>query len=197
MRRVPAMTNNVAIDNDFLSHLVEIKGRTELFEFIVRFFIAMGISPEMHPLVHAKEVTPNQSALALRLFSEKVISISDFDSIKNNPTKKTYYEMQVKQVYYDFMGTEYPCKDVCEDWQSRKSLGEVHKVVFCATVGYDCFLSDDKDAAKKLGEIILNRMSKPVEVKNRQDCHEYIKNHRQGQHNLNREDLRVIAHKHT
>ena len=191
------MTNNVAIDNDFLSHLVNITGVENLYALIIDFFKEMNVSPEMHPLVYDNEAQANQDKLAALLFTDGIVNKSDFNQIKNNSSKKRIYEMQIKQVYKDFMGTNYPCENICEEWMSRKSLGEVHTVVFCAIIGYDCFLSDDKDAVKKLGRIIQYRMVKSVEVKNRQDCCNYIKTLPNRTCNLKSKDLRIIAHKHT
>ena len=193
------MTKNVAIDNDFLSHLVNITGVENLYALIIDFFKEMNVSPEMHPLVYDNEARAYQKELAAQLFTDGIVNInkSDFNQIKNDSSKKRVYEIQIKQVYKDFMGTIYPCKNICEEWMSRKSLGEVHTVVFCATIGYDCFLSDDKDAAQKLGKIIKNRMIKSVEVKNRQDCCNYIKTLPNRTCNLKSKDLGIIAHKHT
>lgn len=191
------MTDKVAIDNDFLSHLVDIQQVSDLFTLITRFFNAIGVSPEMHPLVFTNEAKPNQKEISIKLFSENVIGILDFDSICCDPSKKKYYEMQIRQVYHDFTGEIYPCNNVCEQWKTRKSLGEVHTVVLCVFLGCDCFLSDDKDASKKLGRIINKLMSKPIEVKNRQDCCDYIKNCRKDLHDLKSNELSKLGHRRT
>ncbi len=183
------------IINDFLSHLIEIKGKKDVFELIVRFFQAMKVSPEMHPLVYSNECEYNQKPISKKLFADGVIKISDFAQITSNPDKKRYYEMQVQMVYKQFMGKEYPCDDVCIDWAKGQSLGEVHTTVFCVMIGCDCFLSDDKDVARHLGNIIHKIMCKPISVKNRKDCCDQLKKLPQGSHDLNRDELRALSHK--
>lgn len=187
--------SNVAIDNDFLGHLIDIKGRPDLLNLIIEFFNVMGVSPEMHPLVYTEECVPNQKAITKNLFEDGVVKVSNFDIITSDPSRKMFYEMQVKKVYRSFMGVEYPCSNVCNDWKSRMSLGEVHTTVFCVMVGYDCFLSDDNDVASKLSSIINRIMSKPIQVKNRLACCEYIRQLPSGTHNLKRNDLRALAHR--
>lgn len=191
------MTANVTIDNDFLSHLVEITGYSDLYTLIVDFFDAMKVSVEMHPFVYEYETQPYQSDLTKKLFTNEIIKISDFAIIKNSSAKKSYYETMVKQIYYEFTGKAFPCKDVCSEWKKRCSLGEVHTVVFSVMVGMDCFLSDDKEVSRCLGEIVQRIMSKPIEIKNRKECCAYIKGMPKECYNLKSKDFKVIAHKRT
>lgn len=96
----------------------------------------------------------------------------------------------------DFTGEEYPCPDVINGWVSQRSLGEVHTVVMCALLSYDCFLSDDRDAAKYLQGIVDRRLSWKVNIYNRQNRCEYIRTlPPELRSNLSRNELRMLSHK--
>ncbi len=187
--------DKVTIDNDFLSKLVEINGRDDLVQLITDFFLDLDVSPEMHSLVYEKEHTPNQNDISKVLFDDEVVRISDFAQITSCNTKKNYYELHIKKIYKEFTDDDYPCSNVCTDWVAGKSLGEVHTVVFSIMLGYDCFLSDDRDA-RDLANIVFRLISKPINVRNRADCCEQIRSlPDETPRRLKRNDLRVIEHK--
>ena len=49
------MPKLAAIDNDFLSHLMNIKDHEDVYELIVRFFSALDLKVIMHPLLRLHE----------------------------------------------------------------------------------------------------------------------------------------------
>ncbi len=187
------MKVNAAIDNDFLLRLLKITGNDDLYGFIVSFFDTMKVIPEMHYLVYHKEYVLMQNNLSKQFFDNGIVRISDFEKITSDPIKKRLYEMQVKYIYQKITGEQYPCKDICNNWISRKSLGEIHTVVFCVLVGIDCFLSDDK-GSKHLSKIVDDSVSEPIKVWNREDCCEHIRRLPKGTHPFNRKDLRALSH---
>ena len=190
------MTRPVSIDYDFLNHLVEIKNHKDPYNLILLFFKALEVAPEMHPLVHEREARPYMGKLALCLFDSGIISVPELSAIwRSQPGGQRYYEIMVRKVYKDFMGEEYPCPRVCIDWKTQSSLGEVHTVVMCAFLKQDCFLSDDKRAARDLGKIVRKILMEPVNILNRVDCCNYLKQEKRGQHNLTGVELNQLGHK--
>lgn len=185
------MSENVTIDSDFLFHLTQIKKADDLLDLIVRFFEHLDILPHMHPLVYENEIQ-TQSDIILKLFDKKVVQITnEFEAIKNDENKRLYYEIQVKQIYMDFTGERYPNDDIFNGWTSGKSLGEVHTVVYSAFLNYTCFLSDDNQVSRDLGDIVKRRMSVPIKVMNRKDCVEILKNN--NNNGFSRKELRYIT----
>lgn len=172
------MAEIVTIDSDFLFHLIRIKRADDLLDLIVRFFKHLDMAPQMHPLVYENELQI-KSEIILQLFDRKVVEITtEFETIINDVNKRSYYERQVKQIYMDFTGENYPNDDVFNKWTSQKSLGEVHTCVYSAFLNYTCFLSDDNKVSRVLGDIVERRMSRPIKVMNRKDCVEYLKNNK-------------------
>ena len=162
------MLAKVAIDTYFLDHLVTIQRHENIYDLICRFFQALGVSPNMHPLVYEKEIAFKQNAVSKKLFDNNLVCVPTFQEIwQGNAGGKRYYELMVAQIYNDFMGTAYPCADICADWKAQMSLGEVHTVVMCAFLLWDCFLSDDGDAQKNLSGILNNRMTHPINIYSR------------------------------
>ena len=186
-----------AIDNDFLNHLLEIKAHPNLLGLIQRFFSALQVNAVMHPLVlhNEAEITSNTTRIAL--FSSGTITEVDMDSsLFSDESKKQYCYMLIKVIYKDFTGEEYPCEDVINGWVSQKSLGEVHTVVMCALLYYECFLSDDHDAAKYLQGIVDRRLNWKVNIYNRQNRCDYIKNlPSELKADLTRDEIRMLSHK--
>ena len=82
----------------------------------------------------------------------------------------------VKTIYKDFTGIQYPFVNVFDGWKAQLSLGEVHTVVMCAFLFWDCLLSDDNDAAKKLQRIVQNRLNWEVKIFSRKKCCDSLKN---------------------
>lgn len=186
-----------AIDNDFLNHLLEIKEHSNLPDLIRRFFAALQVRAVMHPLVLQNEANVVSSPIKDMLFAHGVISEVDLNSqLFCDEGKKRYYAMLIMTIYKDFTGEEYPCPDVINGWISQKSLGEVHTVVMCALLYFDCFLSDDRDAAKYLQGIVDRRLNWKVNIYNRQNRCEYIRTlPPELKSNLSRNELRMLSHK--
>lgn len=188
--------NPVAIDNDFLNHLLGIKNHTDLEHLIKRFFVALQVRVSMHRMVYDHEAIVLKNSLRDSLIADSTISIVELDSIWNGiSSKKKYYEIIVKEIYKDFTGIEYPCNNFFNDWKAQSSLGEVHTVVMCALLTWDCFLSDDKQAASKLQVIASRKLNWPVNIYSRANCCAYLKDlsleERQG---LNSNDLKKLSH---
>lgn len=188
--------NPVAIDNDFLNHLLGIKNHTDLEQLIKRFFAALQVRVSMHRMVYDHEAIVINNPLRDILVADSTIAIVELESIWNGiPSKKTYYEMIIKEIYKDFTGIEYPCRNVFEDWKAHCSLGEVHTVVMCALLTWDCFLSDDKEAASKLQAIAIRKLNWTVNIYSREKCCAYLKElsieERQG---LNSNELKKLSH---
>lgn len=168
----------VAIDNDFLDHLLKIKGsrrnpldEAALTDLIGRFFVAQELSPVMHSMVYEHEALVFKNAVRDKLTQEGILSIIPLgDILKTKEGGETYYAMMVREIYREFTGKPYPCKNVFQDWKSRMSLGEIHTVVMCAFLHYDCFLSDDSEAAKKLPGIVKRRLNHPISIDTRNAC---------------------------
>lgn len=162
------MLEKVAIDTDFLDHLVTIQRHEDVYDLICRFFQALGVAPNMHPLVFENEIAVKDNQISKKLFENHIVCVPTFQEIcQGIAGGKRYYEQMLAQIYYDFMGTDYPCADICTDWKAQKSLGEVHTVVMCAFLLWDCFLSDDGVAQKNLSGILYNRMTHPINIYSR------------------------------
>ena len=194
MDKAKAENEVAAIDNDFLQHLLEIKYSKDLAGLINRFFNALGVSVTMHPLVYKYEakLAPGKQ-IRDKLFREKVISVTDLGIFLGE--KKDYYFLMVKTLYKSFMGKEYPCSVNEKNWVSGKSLGEVHTVVMCILLSYQCFLSDDKGSKKILQNIVNDRLLHPITIYNRQDGCDIIKAKRkEDREELTSKELSLISH---
>lgn len=188
--------NPVAIDNDFLNHLLEIRMYPQLDQLIKRFFAALQVSVSMHRMVYDHEAKVVENSLRDSLVADNTLSVVELDTIWNcNPSKKAYYKMIVQAIYKDFTGMQYPCDNFFEDWRAQCSLGEVHTVAMCALLMWDCFLSDDKKAASKLQEIVSRRLNWTVNIYSRENRCTYLKGlslaEREG---LNSSELKKLAH---
>lgn len=160
------MPDNVAIDNDFFVKLTEIKRHNDVNDLIRRFFQALDVLPHMHPLVMKNEWQAHSNTVGNRLFAEDVVHqlplTKQFDE---KPALKSYYEQIIREIYHDFTGEEaYPCGDIFTEWKAQKSLGEIHTVAACILLQWDCFLSDDKEAGKRLPKIVANRAGGNIQV---------------------------------
>ena len=189
--------NTTAIDNDFLNHLLEIRTYPNLEDLIFRFFSALQIRAVMHPFVRHNEAEIKQNVVRDNLFSAGIISEVNLDELLFCDEEKVkYYSMIVRVIYKDFTGKDYPCKDVLHDWVSQSNLGEVHTVVMCALLYYDCFLSDDGDAARDLQGIVSRRLAWRVNIYNRKRSCDYLLSLPQESRSaLNRSEIRLLAHK--
>lgn len=193
------MPEQVAIDNDFLQHLLGITSypkAEDLYQAICRFFSALDVSPAMHPLVYEKETCDSLNDVGKKLFDDGIVGVESFQTfLSGDAVKRQYYETMVQAIYQDFMGVPYPCKDMFNEWQCQKSLGEVHTVVMCVFLGWNCFLSDDKDVARDLGGIVHSRMTHPINVYNRQACCERLKGKTPDQRcGLTSKDIGYLSH---
>ena len=191
--------NPVAIDNDFLVHLLDIKKHPDLEQLIKRFFAALQVQVSMHPMVYQYETAILKNPLCAKLLADSTISIVQLDAIwAGKPGGKRYYSMMVQEIYKDFTGKKYPLPDVLGNWKAQCSLGEVHTVVMCAFLLWDCFLSDDNEAASKLQVIVQNKLNWEVNIFSRKNRCESLKivdpSQRQG---LTSSELKKLAHSRT
>ena len=190
------MSEKAAIDNDFLNHLLEIKRHSDLPGLIRRFFKALDVSVFMHPLVYNREALIVPNSVRDALVDDSTISIPAISDIwENQNGGKTYYEMMVRGIYKDFTGNEYPCADFFCDWKAGKSLGEVHTVVACAFIMCDCFLSDDRGAARELQGIVLRTLNHPINIYNRENRCDILYNKAPSERqDLTTHELKLISH---
>lgn len=190
------MPEQVAIDNDFLGHLTKIKRHPNVYDLICRFFQALDVSVWMHPLVYDNEAKDCLNETGKKLFAANVVRPQIFSDVwGRKPGGQQYYEMMVQQIYQDFMGVPYPCANVCSDWRRGKSLGEVHTVVMCAFLSWNCFLSDDGDTGKELGGILQERMTHPINIYNRKNRCDHLKGKEAKERcGLTSSELNVLGH---
>ena len=186
------MPKTAVIDNDFLNNLIDLRNHNDAYDIIVQFFAALDYKIVMHPLVFKHEKNPIYYPLMDRLFNEKVITVPELSELWSNISGgKTFYELMVKKVYSEFTGKQYPCHDVCGDWKKQDSLGEVHSVVMCIYMDCECFLSDDGEAVKYLGNATESATQKAVLIYDRQKCCDILKASGALNHNV----LNIIGHK--
>ncbi len=183
------------IDNDFMLHLANIRGRNDLEDLIQRFFKALGIEARIHELVYKNETKIVETSIVRGLFQHNIITEETINDICDSSEKRNYYSMLVRQIYQDFMGRKLPCNNVLEEWKLNASLGEVHTVALCVLRGWNCFLSDDNKASKNLGAIVKSRTSATINVQNREDCCMQIKKLPSDNKILNRNELRILSYK--
>lgn len=186
------MPRPAAIDNDFLSHLVETSGsQKEICSLIRDFFQGLDLSPELHQLIWQYE-TDQKNPIIRQLLVEKVMAFRALpDILTTRPEGGRYYEFLVRNVYREMTGREYPC-DVYTEWRKFQSLGEVHCAVTCLFLNYVGLLSDDKEA-KSLKTIMKHKAGRPVQILNRTDCRNYLQGHPDC-HNLSSNDLHRLCH---
>ena len=169
-------TQTVAIDNDFLNHLLGIRKHPDLISLIKSFFNALCVVPVMHPLVYDREAIIRPDKTRDVLFRDGTISkVELVDILSSQDGGVQYYSLLIKDIYRQFMGKEYPCSDIINDWLAGQSLGEVHTVVMCAFLLYDCFLSDDGDAALKLQGIVNRRLNWSIAIYSRKNRCDYLR----------------------
>lgn len=110
----------VAIDNDFLNHLLEInshKYKGDTTELIRRFFAALNVAPIMHPMVYTHEAKVVPNAMRDVLFNDGTLSVKELQTILDaRKGGANYYTMMVKNIYKDFKGVNYPCSDMFQHW---------------------------------------------------------------------------------
>lgn len=164
------MARQVAIDCDFFQHLIKIERHSDVKGLITNFFSALEVEPAAHPFVYDHEMELMLNQVGRELFQDGVIRREDPGNIwGGSQGQKNYYANMVRQLYKDFSGEEYPC-DVFTQWQSGRSLGEVHTAVMCAFLEWGYFFSDDWEAGHKLSGLLQNRMAFPIEILNRDAC---------------------------
>lgn len=187
------MTKPAFIDTDFLNHLVESRWPDDLFGLIVRFFEALDVSPQMHPFVHKNEAIKYPTPIVVKLFAAEKVVVPELDIILNKyKYGARYYETLVRNIYKDFMGAEYPCKDVFSEWKDRCSLGEVHTAVMCVLLGFTLFYSDDKDAKMFLSKVVRKQTGWQICIKNRNDCCIFLSS--KDCRSLNHTELNSLGH---
>lgn len=169
------MPKAVAIDNDFINHLLEIKSHPDVISLISNFFLDLDVQPYMHQFVYEKEYLICKNEIKNKVFENNIVSVALIEMFLSKPERKTYYEILVRTIYRGFMGEEYPCEDVLSEWKAQHSLGEVHTVAMCELMGWDCFLSDDNGVASELSQVISEKLTTPICIYNRQLCCKQIK----------------------
>ena len=187
------MARPVAIDTDFLLHLAETQGEKEKICGLIRaFFQGLEVEPEYHELLFRHEL-PRENPVVLKLFQERALTIRALADIVTNrhAAGGRYYERVVKELYHEMTGEDYPC-DVFEGWVRKRSLGEVHCVAMCFFLGYDCLLSDDRDAGQ-LQRITDSKLSFPVRIYSRRACRDYLQEHGD-KHSIPAGDLKRLCH---
>ena len=182
-----------AIDNDFVCHVVECSMPDQrLVEVLKIVFSELNLSAVMHPLVYEKELLQGNVRINL-LFQSNVIRRAEFSDIfQDDPARKAYYIMLVKQLYFSLMGERIPDDvDILTYWVRRKSLGEVHSFAMCLLCGCGVFLSDDGDA-KLLRDLLERSTLGTVNVYSRK---EFIEKHMQeGESKFNRKERKALTH---
>lgn len=167
--------NVVAIDNDFLNHILE----TELEESVLiktlnellSFFNVQAI---IHPLVFKYEVPENKKVKTV--FNEGFISKVEFENIIKNDDEKKYYIFLIRMLYRALLGKqlEFSDDEIFNRWIRKESLGEIHSVSMCLVCDFGVFLSDDGDA-KKLKEYIEKNFIGTIDIYNRKQMFEKYK----------------------
>lgn len=186
------MPQPVAIDTDFLNHLAETNGEQgHICALIMEFFQSLNVVPQMHELLWQYEVEQTNPVIC-QLIENQTIQIRPIvQTLKNDPTKKRYYDMLVRSIYRELYGEEYPC-DVFNEWRHKKSLGEIHSVVMCMFLNYMCLLSDDK-GAKDLKIVIQKKVNYSISICSRADCRNCLQQS-QDKCTLKSSDLRRLCH---
>lgn len=192
------MRTEAAIDNDFVMHLAEIDNwdQTELEDKIKVIMSELDVIAVMHELVYKYELEGGADSrykeVALNFFRHGVLNINNIEDFLETEEKKQYYEIVLKELYYDFVG-DFPCEisDVLKDWKAKASLGEVHTVTMCFIIGCDIFLSDDDDS-KTLERIIRRKRAFEMKVFNREDVCNRLKERGTS---LKKDVRKVIKHK--
>lgn len=189
-------SNSAVIDNDFLSHAIEMKkSDDEVVEILSHIFYDLRVNPIMHPLVVKHEVLPNSTRIN-KIFSENIVGTPSFSDIHNNDTSKmAYYSILVLDLYKRLTGStlDLGSETVYTFWRRNESLGEVHSLSTCLVCECGIFLSDDKDS-QFLKNIIQEQYGKQIEVYNRQTVVDVL---RDIGTTLSRKELRPFAHLNT
>ncbi|MCL2046331.1 MAG: hypothetical protein FWG88_08095 [Oscillospiraceae bacterium] len=185
------MPKTVAIDTDFLNHLIDIKNHSNVYELIVRFFKELDFIIYMHPLVFMHEKSPISNIIFDKLFDENIILVPDMNDILSAKTGgKLMYENMVTQIYSAFVGKQYPDEDVFNTWRRGMNLGEVHTAALCVFFDFEYLLSDDNDVVKHLSDIIKRETQATVNILNREMCGEIIKD----SDSFSRRERRLLTH---
>lgn len=191
------MRAEAAIDNDFAMQLADIDWEQDFLEKTMKiFFSELDVMPIMHELVYIHELEGGADTgcknVAIDFFQKEIISLRELSSFLDTNQKKIYYEIVLKELYYDFMG-EFPSeiKNVFNDWKAHASLGETHTAAMCFFIGCSIFLSDDKDS-KQLGEVLKKKKAFDLNVYNRDEaCKKLVEKGT----TLNKNLRKVIKHK--
>lgn len=192
------MQKEAAIDNDFVMHLAEIDNwsKEDHLNNVMTMFDELDVIPIMHELVYNKELCGGPDTTcknnALSFFVNDIINVKYLSEIIDNQSKRQYYEIVFKEIYYDFKGNlPSNIKDIFKDWKNKASLGETHTVVMCFIMGCSIFLSDDDDS-KKLSQVLKNKKSFKLDVYDRKKACDRIKELGAGV--LNKKDRRILSH---
>lgn len=185
--------NSVLVDNDFINHIIETRlDKTIIAEKLEEALLFLCLSAFMHPLVYENELL--EKFKTSPIFADNVvIKASFFDIHLDDPSRKQYYVMMVKDLYYSLFGEilDFSDDEVFTKWLRMKSLGEIHSLSTCLLCGCKMFLSDDKDS-KILHSIIVNKCMGAVEVVNRTEFFDLYSS--KGGKRISRSERRQLVH---
>ena len=177
-------------------HIAETKLKdNNLFNVVRTMFSEMNVVPIMHELVYRNELyggaDSNNRTIALKFFSNRIITQKMISDFLDSPSKRKYYVMVVKKLYYDFKGPlPQGVNDILNDWASNASLGETHTMAMCAMINCGVFLSDDK-GSDKLAKVLKNRFAFDVQVLNREKA---IRKLAQMETSIKKHDRNALKH---
>ena len=191
------MVKEVAIDNDFVNHLVEIDYEQDALEkLLLNYFGELSYLPIMHELVFQHEVIngadTNNKIRVIACFEKGIFDRKRLDTFLYTSDRRDYYISVFEELYRDFKGLlPMPKDSILNSWHSNCSFGEVHTISMCCLLECDVFLSDDSDS-KRLATILEDKFAFSINVYNRSDTVEEIK--RIGT-SLNKFERKLIKHK--
>lgn len=166
------------IDNDYIQHLMQINLENEelWLNLIQRLFSALGYKIKIHELVYKNELmdkgtSENMKKKSRNLVNNEIVTIACVEEIRTDYMQKMYYEMIFEEICRYILG-EMPVGNVWTEWRRKSSLGEIHSLSMCATLGYDLFLSDDSDSKEIMRFIDEKFVDQNIKVFNRNDSME-------------------------
>ena len=190
---------SAAVDTDFILHLVETEGISDINAAVSLLFEELNIIPLMHELVYDNELNCHGSTLgvsqvkALELFSLGLIHVKPLNDIIRAPGAEAYYKILFEEIYYKFSGSTLPSIDLFSEWVTTSSLGEVHSVVMCFFIGCGIFLSDDRKARSLKTYLINGTAGFEISIYSRQMACERAKEIGTGK--LSRNLRRALSHR--
>lgn len=166
----------VAIDTDFINHIVETKSTIEEIENILKeLFSYLQMNPIIHPLVYENEIDIKNKKIK-HLFDNNIIVKVEFSEFINEEAGKIYYIYLVREFFNVLLGEslEFTDEEIFSKWIRKKSLGEIHSISMCIMCNSNIFLSDDNDS-KQLKNYIEQKGIGKITVYNRSELMEEYK----------------------